>query len=87
MHRPERIPLQEKEIRSILQRLEILEMIQKIVTKRPLQDTSSIEDDLAYWLRKTPEERVTAVDYLRRQYHGDTVRLQRSAHVVKRTRR
>ncbi len=60
-------------------------MIQKIVKKRSLNDSSSIEDDLAYWLSKPPEERVAAVDYLRRLYHGDTARIQRFARVIQRT--
>ncbi len=60
-------------------------MIQKVVTKRNLNDSSSIKEDLAFWLKKTHEERVAAVDYLRRQYHGSTARLQRLARVVKQT--
>ena len=59
-------------------------MIQKVVTKRNLYDSSSIKEDLAFWLKKTHEERVAAVDYLRRQYHGSTARLQRSARVIQR---
>ncbi len=59
-------------------------MIKKIVTKRKLHE-SSTKDDLAYWLSKRPEERIAAVDYLRKQYHGSTTRLQRSARVIQRT--
>ena len=51
-------------------------MIEKVVNKRDLNDFSSIEEDLAYWLSKTPEERVAAVDYLRNQYHRSTERIQ-----------
>jgi hypothetical protein len=40
-------------------------MIQKVVNKRDLRSFSSIKEDLSYWLGKTPEERVAAVDYLR----------------------
>jgi hypothetical protein len=57
-------------------------MIQKIVKKGIMGDLSSIKDDLAYWLSKPPEERVAAVDFLRRQYNGNTARLQRSARVI-----
>ena len=57
-------------------------MIQKIVKKHRLQDRDTTQDDLAYWLSKTPEERVAAVDYLRRQYYGNAARLQRVARVV-----
>ncbi len=57
-------------------------MIKKVLTKRSLDDSSSVEDDLAYWSGKEPEERVEAVDYLRRQYNGSTSRLQRTAQVI-----
>jgi len=60
-------------------------MIQKVVSKRNLNDSSSVKEDLAYWLSKNPEDRVAAVDCLRTQYHGSTARLQRSARVIKRT--
>ncbi len=60
-------------------------MMQKVVNKRNLRDFSSIKEDLIYWLNKTPEERVAAVDYLRKQYHGSTERLQRSVRVIKRS--
>ncbi len=60
-------------------------MILKVVTKRNLIDYSSIKEDLAYWLNKTPEERVAIVDYLRGQYHGSSTRLQRSARIIQRT--
>jgi hypothetical protein len=60
-------------------------MIRKVVNKRDLHDFSSIKEDLIYWLSKTPEERVAVVDYLRKQYHGSTERLQRSARVIKRS--
>ncbi len=51
-------------------------MIEKVVNKRDLNDFSSIEEDLVYWLSKTPEERVAAVDYLRNQYYRSTERIQ-----------
>ena len=60
-------------------------MIQKIINKRNLDDYSSIKKDLDFWLKKSPEERVAAVDYLRSQYHGSTARLQRSSKVVQLT--
>jgi hypothetical protein len=62
-------------------------MIQKIVTKRSLRAPSAKNGDLAYWLSKTPEERVATIDYLRRQYYGSAARLQRVARVVQRTQR
>ena len=59
-------------------------MIQKTVKKHRLQERTAAQDDLAYWLSKTPEERVATVDYLRRQYYGNTTRLQRVARVIQR---
>jgi len=60
-------------------------MIQKVVTKRTLNDASSRKDDLLFWLSKSPEERVSTVEYLRRQFYGSTARLQRSARIIQRT--
>lgn len=57
-------------------------MIQKIVKKAGMNEFSSIKEDLAYWLSKPSEERVAAVDFLRRQYNGNTARLQRSARII-----
>jgi len=62
-------------------------MMKKTVTKRTLQDSSGKNDDLAYWLSKTPEKRVAAVEDLRRQYCGSSARLHRVARVVKRAQR
>ena len=62
-------------------------MIQKVVKKAKLSDFSEIKEDLAYWLSKTPEERVEAVELLRRQRYGSSVRLQRVARVVQRSPR
>lgn len=59
-------------------------MLQKIVKKRRLQESTAPQEELAYWLSKTPEERVAAVDYLRTQYYGNAARLQRVARVVQR---
>jgi hypothetical protein len=33
-------------------------MIKKVVRKHAVKGYSTIKEDLAYWLRKTPEERV-----------------------------
>ena len=62
-------------------------MIEKVVTRRPLHDASSVEEDLAYWLSKSPEERVAAVDNLRKQRHGSAARLQRAVRVIQRSQR
>lgn len=60
-------------------------MIQKVVKKANLNGFSEVKENLSYWLSKKPEERVAAVEFLRRQYHGSTTRLQRSARIVKRS--
>jgi len=44
-------------------------MIQKIVKKAGIKEFSSFKEDLSYWLSRPSEERVAAVDYLRRQYN------------------
>ena len=59
-------------------------MIQKIVVKKNLDENNSIIDDLKFWLSKSPEERVSTVEYLRRQHHGSTARLQRGVRVIQR---
>ncbi len=60
-------------------------MIKKVVRKANIKDFSEVKDNLAYWLSKTPEERVAAVEYLRREFIGSSARLQRSAHVIQRS--
>ncbi|MFO7891770.1 MAG: hypothetical protein R6V04_15695 [bacterium] len=62
-------------------------MIKKIVKIQSLEEhkKQSIKNDLAYWLSKTPDERISAVEFLRRQYHGNTARLQRSVRVIQRS--
>ena len=62
-------------------------MIRKTVTKRNLQEPDGKREELAYWLRRPPEERVSAVDDLRNQYYGSAARIQRVARVVQRSRR
>ena len=59
-------------------------MIRKVVKKGNLREFSEIKDNLAYWLSKTPEERVSAVEQLRRQMDGSSGRLQRVARVIQR---
>ena len=60
-------------------------MKQKVVVSGPLEDDAQISRDVEYWQSRPPEERVAAVDYLRRQYYGDTARLQRVVRVVERS--
>jgi hypothetical protein len=58
------------------------DVIQKVVHKAALEDTSEIQENLAYWLSRAPAERVEAVELLRRQAHGNAPRLQRVAKVL-----
>ena len=37
-------------------------MIQKVVRKTKLRDFSEVAENLTYWLSRTPEERVSAVE-------------------------
>ena len=60
-------------------------MIQKVVKVKNFKENNSAIEDLEYWMSKTREERLSTVEYLRRQYHGNTARLQRVARVIQRT--
>ena len=60
-------------------------MIQKTFKIKEMKHYNSIADDLDYWLSKSPEERVAAVDFLREQYHGSSGRLQKVARVIQRS--
>ena len=57
-------------------------MIEKVARKRRSHESDSVKDDLAYWLSKTSDERVSAVEILRRQYDGNSTRLQRVVRIV-----
>jgi len=57
-------------------------MIKKVVIKGALDDPKTENADLKYWLSKTANERIEAVELLRRQYHGNTKRLQRTVRVT-----
>ncbi len=60
-------------------------MIEKVVKVKNINDKSLSSDDLKYWLSKSHEERVAAVDYLRKQFHGSSARLQRVVRVIQRS--
>jgi hypothetical protein len=60
-------------------------MIRKVVNKLSLKDSSSAKGYLAYWLSKPAEERIAAVENLRRQENGSSERLQRTARVIQQT--
>ena len=59
--------------------------MEKVFVKRRLNE-STVKQDIDFWLSRSPEERVAAVEYLRKLYYGDTGRLQRSFKIVQRTR-
>jgi hypothetical protein len=58
---------------------------------RIVRQQDQAREDLLYWLARTPQERIAAVELLRRQHHGEEPadaepRLQRVCRVVQRTR-
>jgi hypothetical protein len=58
-------------------------MIRKVVNKVSLKDSSCVKKELAYWLSKTADERIAAVETLRSQRDGNSERLQRTVRVIK----
>jgi hypothetical protein len=60
-------------------------MIKKTVAKYRMDSFSEIRQNLQYWLKKTPQERLSAVEFLRSQIYGNTKRLQRTARVIQRS--
>jgi hypothetical protein len=59
----------------------------KTVVKKYKLSTTSPKDDLKYWLSKSPDERISAVEILRRQHYVSTPRLRRIARITKRASR
>ena len=57
-------------------------MIKKVVKKHNLKTYSEIKDNLAYWLSKPSAERISAVEFLRRQKYGDSGPIQKTARVI-----
>ena len=60
-------------------------MIKKIVAKHRMDNFSEVRQNLQYWLAKSPQERLAAVDFLRSQIYGNTERLQRVVRVIHRS--
>ncbi|MBS3945876.1 MAG: hypothetical protein KGZ42_10285 [Melioribacter sp.] len=60
--------------------------MEKVVRKISLKDKRNY--DLEYWLSKTPEERIYAIELLRKQLYekndGSAPRLQRILKIIKR---
>lgn len=62
-------------------------MIKKVVEIRDLHDPDATRADLRYWLSKSVEERLAAVEYYRRQVYGDYPEgLPRVVRIVKRSK-
>ena len=59
-------------------------MIKKVIKRYKLK-MNSTKDNYKYWLSKSPEERVSAVEILRRQSNGSSARLQRVDRVIQRS--
>jgi hypothetical protein len=55
--------------------------MKKIVRKLKLGEENPRED-LVYWLNRAPEERIEAMEILRREWFGNSARLQRTARVI-----
>jgi len=45
-------------------------MMEKVVAKCSLRDWPKVKDSHNYWLSRTPQERIAAVEHLRRYYYG-----------------
>ena len=61
-------------------------MIRRVAQMHHLDGFSEIRQNLEYWLSRPPEDRLAAVEELRREYYGDSHRLQRVARVVQQAR-
>ncbi len=57
-------------------------MMEKAVRVKNINEKNLISDDVKYWMSRFPEEKVAAVDCLRRQFHGNSERLQRVVRVI-----
>lgn len=57
-------------------------MNRKVVRKLKLGEESP-KDDLAHWLSRPPEERIEAVEMLRRQFYGSVSRLEGIVRIIK----
>lgn len=59
-------------------------MAVKAVFKQDLSACNEVQQNLAFWLSKAPEERISAVEFLRKQIHGNLPRLQRTFQIIQR---
>ena len=60
-------------------------MIKKIILKGSFDDQEIKDSNLIYWLKQKPNKRLDAVEFLRRQQHGSSERLQRVYRVIEQT--
>jgi len=57
-------------------------MIKKVLKIFNLYDRLTKKADLDYWLKKAPQERIQAVEILRRQHNGGATGIQRVVKVI-----
>ena len=58
--------------------------IEKVLNIKKLSVADSNEDYI-YWMSKSPQERIEAIEHLRRMYYGDSARLQRAVRIIQRS--
>jgi hypothetical protein len=51
-----------------------------------MDEFCKVRQNLQYWLTKTPQERLAAIDSLRNQIYGD-IRIQKIVRVIRRKKR
>jgi hypothetical protein len=56
--------------------------MERVVHKGPLNDPDAARRDREYWLSRPSEERIAAVEILRRHFYGNPGRLERVARVI-----
>ena len=56
--------------------------LQRVARMTTFDEERRERPSLAYWLSRPPEERIAAVEFLRRQFHGPGARLRRVHRVI-----
>jgi hypothetical protein len=57
--------------------------MERIIHKGRVGEEQQDFRDVEYWLSRPSVERISAVETLRRQYHGETGRLRRTVRITK----
>ncbi len=57
-------------------------MNKQIVKIHRLDEYDEIKDNLDYWLSRPASERTAAVDQLRQEFNGSSIRFQRTARII-----